>query len=360
MQDHMSDRYRDRPFPPDTNLGRGGYSNSTQEDGDPLAELARLIGQADPFSNFGRDYQKAPAPHQRAEPQVDRYQDHGHGHYQDDYAQGQEDFPAYEEELPPGPPSWMRHAAPAEPEPRYADGYDQVPQQGHRVNRNTNYKLGYEQPVFGQNEQYADDQAFEQDFAFQADPHQSDPRQSYPAESRYDDLLYGEQPQQQTEYYGYDQDYQDPDLDPQYAQEPQPQRKGGMMTVAVVLALAVVGTAGAYAYRSFVGSPRSGEPPIIKADAGPNKVVPSNQNANGKQIYDRVGDSGSGEKVVSREEQPVDVDGRAPAGPRVVFPPLTQNAAPPTPSSTIPSPRGAWKLKRSTTPRRTVSTGSPR
>ena len=32
---------------------------------------------------------------------------------------------------------------------------------------------------------------------------------------------------------------------------------------------------GAFAYRSYVGSPRSGEPPIIKADNSPTKVVPT-------------------------------------------------------------------------------------
>ena len=47
------------------------------------------------------------------------------------------------------------------------------------------------------------------------------------------------------------------------------------MTVAAVLALAVVGTGAAFAYRTFVGSPRSGEPPIIRADNSPTKVVPA-------------------------------------------------------------------------------------
>ena len=46
--------------------------------------------------------------------------------------------------------------------------------------------------------------------------------------------------------------------------EPEPRtRRGGMVTVAAALALAVMGTV---AYRTYVGSPRSGEPPIITAD----------------------------------------------------------------------------------------------
>jgi hypothetical protein len=109
----------------------------------------------------------------------------------------------------------------------------------------------------------------------------------------------------------------------------------------VVLLLAVVGTGAAFAYRTFMGSPRSGEPPVIKADTSPNKVIPPGAgDGSGKQITDRVGDK-TAERVVSREEQPVDVNAKT--GPRVVFPPLTQNANPPTvaSASTATRPTGA-------------------
>ena len=65
-----------------------------------------------------------------------------------------------------------------------------------------------------------------------------------------------------------------------YEEEPAPKkRSSGLMTVAAVLALAVVGTGAAFAYRTFVGSPRSGEPPIIRADNSPTKVVPAPSDA---------------------------------------------------------------------------------
>jgi hypothetical protein len=315
----MSDRYRDRPFPPD-NQGRSSYG-SPQDDSDPLAELARLIGQADPFSNFGRDYQ--PNQRTRAEPAVEEPR------YEDDHPHQEQYPPRYEEELPPGPPSWMRNAAPAQPA-RDDYGYEQPQDEYARgVSRHSGYSLGYAQPASHQQPQY--DETSEYDHAYQQDGHQP-----YPAASRYDEVLYGEHPNPEADEYGYDQDYQNQDYDRQYAEEPPAKRKGGLTTVFVVLALAIVGTAGAYAYRSFVGSPRSsGEPPIIKADAGPNKIVPNNQS--GKQIYDRVGDK-SGEQMVSREEQPVDVDARS-GGPRVVFPPLTQNNSPPSTSSVVPDTR---------------------
>ncbi|HEY0233901.1 MAG TPA: SPOR domain-containing protein [Afipia sp.] len=343
----MPDRYRDRPpFPPDDDY-RDHRHPQQQADNDPLAELARLIGQTDPFSNFGREHT---APQRRDEPRGQQgYDDesfrqnydqngydqngYGHGGYdpqsldQDGYQQGgygqparnqpAYDQPAYDDP-PPGPPSWMRNAPPA------------PPLNGH----------SYDDEQFDLRSDYRDPGA--PPFArggYDQPPHFDEPRFDQPRDpnARYEDVLYGEHPDQGADpRYAraphYDQrGYEDDE----YAQEPPVRaRRGGTMTVVVVLALAVLGTAGAYAYRSFVGSPRSGEPPIIKADAGPNKIVPPSGD---KQIYDRVGDR-TGERVVSREEQPVDVNGQ-PNGPRVVFPPLSQNASPPTTSTVSPDSR---------------------
>jgi hypothetical protein len=107
-----------------------------------------------------------------------------------------------------------------------------------------------------------------------------------------------------------------------------------MMTVAAVLALAVVGTGGAFAYRTFVGSPRSGEPPIIKADPSPTKVVPPSAAEASKPIQDRMAAGNGVEAMISREEQPQDPSKYSA---RVVLPPLAQNANPPTPSSVAPA-----------------------
>ena len=91
------------------------------------------------------------------------------------------------------------------------------------------------------------------------------------------------------------------------------------MTIVAVLVLAFVGTAAAYGYRSFTGSPRSGDPPVIKAEPGANKIVPPTQTSDttGK-IVDRIGGNGSGqERVVPREEQPIDINGRNAAARRL-------------------------------------------
>ena len=47
----MADRYQGRPFPADDDYDRGADPHaSARAESDPLAELARLIGQTDPFA----------------------------------------------------------------------------------------------------------------------------------------------------------------------------------------------------------------------------------------------------------------------------------------------------------------------
>lgn len=343
----MSDRYRDRPFPPDDR----DYNRAPQQGADdPLAELARLIGQTDPYSSFGRQQAAQPAAYEQPvyeDHQPDPHDDMGYDPHHDD----------------PPLPSWMRarDPAPQPSAPAHDDyNYPAAPPE-NTYNRNSGYRLGYEVSRFDEPQApetpYAESRhydegsyrqgsygqaAYGQQGAYAQDGYAQEgygqPRYGQ-GQDRYDQVLYGEQPRQRqasAPYAAYDQGYDEDGYDQQYAEEEQPKRRGGMMTVAAVLALAVIGTAGAYAYRSIAGSPRSGEPPIIKADAGPNKVVPEKQTSE-KQIYDRVGDK-SGERMVSREEQPVDVDARS-GGPRVVFPPLTQNPSPPSGASVSPAAR---------------------
>src|ERR1700744_1403288 len=157
--------------------------------------------------------------------------------------------------------------------------------------------------------------------------------------SGYDDALFGQldadgqhgqhDPAYADAAYGYQDGYDDD------AEEPAQKRRGGLTTVLVVLALAVVGTGGAFAYRTYLGSPRSGEPPIIKADTSPTKIVPASD-PNSK-VPDRLAAGDGTEKIVPREEAPVDVNANTRNGPRMVFPPLNQNANPPSPASVAPN-----------------------
>jgi hypothetical protein len=90
----------------------------------------------------------------------------------------------------------------------------------------------------------------------------------------------------------------------------------------MVLALAVIGTGAAFAYRTYVGSVRTGEPPIIKADNSPTKIVPASADANPK-VADRMVSGDGTEKIVPREEVPLDINAKS--GPRVVLAPMNPN-----------------------------------
>jgi SPOR domain len=325
----MAERYQDRPFPSD-DYGRGGDQHGRTESGDPLAELARLIGQTDPFAAQGRPSERpaaAPAPTQA-------YQDDGYP--QDDY---QQDFAEPAPLAQPGPPSWMRRAN-VQPQPAPEPDYPVAVSPVHPLHRYAAEPAApepdFHQPQAYQDRAYQDqayqDQAYHQDQAYAAPYEQPDP-------ARYDDALYGRlesgeqdfqrEPAYPDDPYAFQSDYPEADLD-----EPRKSR-GGMMTVAAILALAVVGTGAAFAYKTYIGSPRSCEPPIIKADNTPTKIVPAPTDPSAK-VPDRMVSGDGSEKIVPREEAPVDVNAKA-AGPRVVFPPLNPNANPPPVASVSPS-----------------------
>jgi hypothetical protein len=292
----MADRYQDKPFPADDD-DRGSQHAAAKGESDPLAELARLIGQTDPFSNFGRANQPMPPretdPYRRPEPE-----------------------PEIDEAPPAGPPPWMQRAAQQEAAPQLDFGTSVHPLRRYAAAHPPAEPEYHEAPPF----------------AADADPHV----QAGPA--RYDDALYGQpdpgtyDAQQQDAAYADDPyAYQDGYGDEAEDQKP---RRGGMITVVAVLALAVVGTGGAFAYRTYIASPRSGEPPIIRADAGPTKIVPAPSGDGVAKVPDRMAPGGA-EKIVPREEAPVDVN----AGPRQVFPPLNTNANPPSTASVAPGVR---------------------
>src|SRR5205085_4134848 len=69
-------------------------------------------------------------------------------------------------------------------------------------------------------------------------------------------------------------------------------RRGGLLTIAAVLGLAVIGTAGAFGYRAFTsGTSASASPPVIKADPTPPKTIPApatTASTDGKPFQDRV------------------------------------------------------------------------
>ncbi len=313
----MADRYQDRPFPADGYDRGGDQHGAGRGESDPLAELARLIGQTDQFGAGRANPPPVRPPLPRNPPQ--QYQPPQHQPPPPQYEEEAE----FDEERPAGPPPWMQRANQREihrDPPREVSQHPESeyePEPAHPVHPLHRYAA---QPIA--------DEHYQHEPPLEEGDEQLDP-------SRYDDALYGQ----------LEAGAQDFQRDPAYPDDPYAyqegyeeeidgggrKRRGGFLTVAAVLALAVLGTGAAFAYRTYFTSSRSGDVPIIRADATPTKIVPAPADA-GTKVPDRMVTGDATEKLVPREETPIDINANS-GGPRVVFPPLNQNNNPPPASS---------------------------
>jgi len=277
----MSDEHSQRPFRAKDMPQRHAPSASgsgTSSGSDPLAELARLIGQNDPFGEFG--VKSAPTPSDAMQRRADQQRPH---------------------------PQAQMPAAQAH-----------VPTQSYRSAQNYRAAENYGRTEAHGAEDYG--------------------RQTYgnaPPPSAYDNDPNGGDADPANYEYG-DHDANEGGFDPDgsgYYDEAKPlRRRSGVLAVAAVFTLAVIGTAGALGYRALFGREISGPPPIIKADPRPSKIVPDKkETASAKLINDRVG-SGD-EKLVPREEQPIEAKAAE------SFPAAAQ-AAPGVASAQTPPSRG--------------------
>jgi hypothetical protein len=251
----MADDQFQRPYRASEPPVRGSAKTSGS---DPLAELARLIGQTDPFGEFARRSQ----PSQPAERSDWNAEPFGTSY--------------------PG----QTRADPRDAQRLSGNGYYGAP-----ATSGEQAGAPYSDQNYGR-EAYGSTSAAE-------DPYQTEQEaRGYPSsEAGY-----------QRDAYGHDA--------PQFAEEdyyddmPSSRRRIGVIAIAGVLVLAVIGTAGAFGYRAIFGSSGSTQPPpVIKADTGPSKIVPSTTGKDAqsnKLITDRVNERGQSEKLVSREEQPID------------------------------------------------------
>jgi len=306
---------------------------------DPLAELARLIGQSNPSSGG-----VLPESHGAARLRAT--------------AARETDWAPEERYDPPAPRGEARYAA--QPAPA-ADPYasPDYPQAQDRYQ-----DAGYQNP--GYQERAHDDQRYSgQGQAYQgqvyqgpAYQHQAYQDQAYqdhgfeePAGSRFFSGPAGhfngfrEEPSQGLQreydagqmpqahelpvfafapddqrYQGDEQHYADEDAAADHAYH-EPRRSASrtaLVAVMAVFALVVVGSAGAFGYRAmFGGSVLPTLPPIIKASNGPNKIALDPQASAAAGNGQAVATTGSAESLVSREEQPVAIEAPK-AAPRVV------------------------------------------
>jgi hypothetical protein len=108
-----------------------------------------------------------------------------------------------------------------------------------------------------------------------------------------------------------------------YDDAPRARRHGGLATALALIGCAMLGTAGAYAYRSYYGNPGTTQPPpVITADSSmPNKIVPATADPqSSRALQDRMANAGK-EQIVSKQEEPVALkELGTQAAPRVVLP----------------------------------------
>jgi hypothetical protein len=298
---------------------------------DPLAELARLIGRYDPYAEFGLSNPRSSAP----EPQV---------------------YSREEESRPPAAPTpareddWRGPGRTYEPLP-YPDDHAQA-YRDQRVRDAENYTAS---PPRYLPDQGFEPARFEPSRAHQDAGHQAARLDLHPDDWRYQHQsahhLSGDDAQDAAlpaydEREGYDEgegryaehhqgDHEadrypdeeaslDPDLEQVYDDPPHANRRGGLATALALIGCAMLGTAGAYAYRSYHSQPAAvGPAPVIAADnSTPTKIVPAGAGDSqlGKVIQDRVADAGR-EQIISKQEEPVaEKDLGTQAVPRVVLP----------------------------------------
>ena len=265
---------------------------------DPLAELARLIGQNDPFAELDRQARSA-----AREPQ------HSDQHYSEPQYNAEPEVPA-EWHNPPAQAydSYAPEHAPqgaVAPEPHYVQHTDAAEPQAASSSRfgSGHYRSDqmlpddYGAPAFGRDAPFAD----------HAMPERAPP----PPEL-------GAMPT--------------PHSDAFYDDAPAARRSRPWVVVLAVLMLAAVGSGAAFGYRAWFGGPgTSATPPVIQASAEPTKVAPPPAKADttNKLSYDRFPDRSQNEQVVVREEKPVDPKSLVATAPPAAAPAAAPVATPP-------------------------------
>jgi hypothetical protein len=328
---------------------------------DPLAELARLIGQGDQSSGGqSRETLDPPRPRAPAARDVDWAPEDRYAapepHTETRYAAPLPSAPSY-------PSSSSDYYAPHQAQdPGYRDhGYQDPGYQG-QGHQDQGYQPQAYQDQGNQDRSYHD-QGYDEPAgsrffsgpAGQFNGFREEP--SHGLQNFYDETLpqlpsardlsaYASAPDPhgyRADEHQYTEDEAAP-ADHDYQETRNPGRRTALVAVMAIFGLVVVGSAGAFGYRAmFGGSVLPTLPPIIKASNGPNKIALDPQAGAASNAAQAVATTGSTENLVSREEQPVTIDAPKPA-PRVVstIPIVTngQSAMPPGMSGMPPATTG--------------------
>src|SRR5262249_2009968 len=223
---------------------------------DPLAELARLLGQSDPFADFGRSNSRQ-----------------GQQEAHDAPATAPDDWqsaPAREPQFAVGGAQdrWAQGSSQGSSQAPRAQASSKGPTQGSSPESSQESSRDYHSPAAQS----------EADSRFYDELHVgADQQTQYYDDNRTDDGQHDAQ-EAEAEYYYQDDDVPlDPHENAMYDDAPRARRGGGLVTALALTGCAVFGTAGAYAYRSYFSNPSPTQPPpVITADnPTPTKIVPA-------------------------------------------------------------------------------------
>jgi hypothetical protein len=268
--------------------------------GDPLAELARLIGQSDPFADLERNSGRATEVRQRADS---------------------------------APSDWRKTAAAMAREslrdPPAADPrFEQVDSAVAAAKSLRASSADHFAPPATHSSRAAFDQSAVHQGGYADDPYDHEPYNDGHIDDRLatSDHAGAQQSGYESENYFFD-GARAPTDDGFYDDPPRARATNGLVTAVVLVGCGILGTAGAYGYRTYYSGARPSDAPIISAEKSPNKMVPASAGGDaqsGKSI-DRLG--ASSERVVTRQEEPVTLSD--PNGPRAVLPaPFTTSPGP--------------------------------
>lgn len=326
---------------------------------DPLAELARLIGQKGAINDLGRNDRYDDEQYDSPRRFDDRsagssvngpIEDRGATHAR--YSQrdaARESSPAMRSPLSASAPPQPNMNASRDNSGGYASsrGYREpveseiFPSLSTDGRADSRYEDGSR---YEESNRYEDNTEYEQDSHYEADSRYEHDKNRSEGGSDYQDGDYecDDQGHGHSDDHAYvdEADYEGEGYEDEASGG---RRRTGFVLVATIFGLAVLGTAGAFGYRAIFGAAIAPSlPPIIKAEDGPNKIVPT-ANAQGSPGQADTTSADSGEKLVSREEQPVNI--QPPAAPSTtprmvstvpVFPGSTRGIGPGSPAAAYP------------------------
>jgi hypothetical protein len=294
-----------RPFRSRDTLARDDVDPTSDAARDPLAELARIIGQSNRVNDFGRD------PRHNVVQTLDEPLPAADRDWPADDGYAEPDAPEQYSEQHPDQYAEENYVQPRLPEPhpadRAGDRYDRDDERAPSI------ASQYSEPAEPYDDPHDDESAFDARYRNEDPPRPAGRQPALAPQSHDDEYDAEDQWDDQADH----QPDEAEDYDDEDTTKP---RRSGLVVVLAMLGLVMIGAGGAFAYRTMFGGAilAPSLPPVIKANDAPNKIVPNRTDAQAAASNPAgAATPGASDKLVSREEQPVAVQ-PANAPPRVV------------------------------------------